>query len=398
MSLSYSLGKGALVALKELVTSFKGLTKGKQAAGKELRVSGVDLLRGLGGRNRSRRAKRNFVVLIFIKYEGWYRGSEGTSEPMQLDSVENDLVEVLRYLHYHHDDTETMWRVLADFDLEYTDETGNHRRVERTHPTKEAILDALREAGKTRRSGLVYFGGHGEYEHPGASVLKTSEGQTRYTVKIHEQSGPKSSYLLAIDGGRIYGDDIVSRLPEKVPTQCVHTVALDACHSSGLADAAGSLPHVYGGSSKQGPAETPEDIASAQQRSSKQLVIITAARKGELAKTVRPEAGTREFGALTWYTLHWLNKYPYATAENLGQRLHHTCADGAEEGMKQHPEIRARYSLTGSFELLPGLLHRDEVESSKAELPKRGFPIAQTWARLYNASIRRAPQRSAAVH
>ncbi|KAG8934956.1 hypothetical protein FRC01_011761 [Tulasnella sp. 417] len=167
---------------------------------------------------------------------------------MQLDSVQNDLVEVLQYLHCawalhtarsgvyvksaisnldRHDDTEKMWNLLIDFDLEYTDETGKTKLLKRTHPTKEAILGALEEAGETRRSGLVYYGGHGEFRCAGASVLKKSGDRTLYTVAAQkEASGSKNSFLLAIDGGRIYGEDIISRLPEKVPKRCVHTVAL----------------------------------------------------------------------------------------------------------------------------------------------------------------------------
>lgn len=79
---------------------------------------------------------------------------------MELDSVENDLVEVLDYLHctwtFHatrfelikavvaildrHDDAETMWHILVDFEKEYTDEAGNTQAVKRTHPTRQAIV------------------------------------------------------------------------------------------------------------------------------------------------------------------------------------------------------------------------------------------------------------------
>ncbi|KAG9048402.1 hypothetical protein FS837_012975 [Tulasnella sp. UAMH 9824] len=324
---------------------------------------------------------------------------------MQLDSVENDLAEVLDYLQYRHDDAETMWHILVDFEKEYTDGAGNTQAVKRTHPTKQAILDALKEAGQTRRSGLVYFGGHGGYELPGASVLKTSGGRTGYMVDVHDPSGPKSSFLLAIDGERIYGDDIMSRLPEKIPTQCVHTVALDACHSSGIASAEGSLLRVYPGepSGDNQQVETKEDATNPQQRSSKQLVIISAAREGEDAKTVYPgpDAGGKQYGALTWYMLHWLKKYPYATAQNLSERLHQTCAKQANIGEEQHPEIRARYPLTGSFELLPALVPMDDDESREVEIAARGFPIVQTWFRapqLHSASMRRVPRRRAAAY
>lgn len=399
MSFSKSFGKGALEALRGLVTSFKGLSKGTPGApSKGLRISGVDLRWGLWGRNRPQKAKR-FVVLIFIKYKEWYNESNDIS--MELDSVENDLVEVLDYLHYRHDDAETMWHILVDFEKEYTDEAGNTQAVKRTHPTRQAILDALREAGQTRCSGLVYFGGHGGYERPGASALKTSDKGIGYTVDIHDPNGSKSSFLLAIDGGRIYGEDIMSRLPEKVPTQCVHTVALDTCHSSGIASAEESLLRVYTGEpSKE---ETPEEATSSQQRSSKQLVIISAAREGENAQAINPdpEHSEKQYGALTWYMLHWLTKYPYATAQNLSERLRYICTEKAPTGKKQHPEIRARHHLTGSFELLPALVPMDDDESREVENAARGFPIVQTWfraPRLHSASMRRVPRRRAAVY
>lgn len=36
---------------------------------------------------------------VFIHYTGWSRGSQESPESMQLDSVRNDFVEVLDYLH-----------------------------------------------------------------------------------------------------------------------------------------------------------------------------------------------------------------------------------------------------------------------------------------------------------
>ncbi|KIO32912.1 hypothetical protein M407DRAFT_90531 [Tulasnella calospora MUT 4182] len=237
MPFTKSFGKGALEALRGLVTSFKGLAKGNKGASKGFRVSGAGARWGLGGRNRPRKAEPNFVVLVFIKYTGWIRESQ---ESMQLNSVENDLAEVLKYLGYRHGDTNTTWRLLIDFDLKYTDDAGQTKVLKGINPTRAAILNAIEESGKTGRSGLVYFGGHGEYATRGTSVLKPIQGGTQYTVTapVDTQEGPsetKSSFLLAIDGGRIYGEDIISCLPEEVSGECIHTVAIDACHSAGVA-------------------------------------------------------------------------------------------------------------------------------------------------------------------
>ncbi|KAG8931899.1 hypothetical protein FRC01_000623 [Tulasnella sp. 417] len=156
---------------------------------------------------------------------------------MQLNSVENDLAEVLKYLRYLHYDTKTMWRILIDFDLKYTDEEGNTAVIKGIKPTRPAILAALEEAGKSGRSGLVYFGGHGEYKPRGSTVLDPANGQTRYSAVVDPNVDPeaKSFFLLAIDGERIYGEDIISRLPDDVAGKCIHTVAIDACHSAGVA-------------------------------------------------------------------------------------------------------------------------------------------------------------------
>ncbi|KAG9047764.1 hypothetical protein FS837_001555 [Tulasnella sp. UAMH 9824] len=188
---------------------------------------------------------------------------------MQLNSVRNDLVEVLKYLRYRHDDRKTVWRILIDFDLRYKDRNGKTKLLRRINPTKDAILHALEEAGRTGRSGLVYFGGHGEYGPRGTSVLTPSGGRTQYSVTVNAQADSQinSSFLLAIDGGRIYGENILSRLPEEVSGECIHMVALDACHSAGIANAARNLLHVYDGKKIENgePLEQQTDVAKPEQ-------------------------------------------------------------------------------------------------------------------------------------
>ncbi|KIO32913.1 hypothetical protein M407DRAFT_90531 [Tulasnella calospora MUT 4182] len=175
------------------------------------------------------------------------------------------------------------------------------------------------------------------------------------------------------------------------------------------AGAARNLLHVYDGKKPpkdKGAEELPETV-NAEQRTSKQLVIISAAREGELARTVRPNStSSSEFGRLTWYMLHWLTKHPHAEAQNLSERLEHVCVDMAKkQGMpEQHPAILARHPLEGPFEILPGLymLHQDQDESSVMEYSERAFPIIP-WFRPPRLSSGpwtgyRIPRRRAAAH
>lgn len=98
---------------------------------------------------------------VFIQYAGWYRGSQGSSRSMQLNSVRNDLIKVLKYLRCkpafvhnqfmnsilsmrsildRHNDKTTMWHLLTDFDLVYTDEAGYVKLLPTTNPTRNAIV------------------------------------------------------------------------------------------------------------------------------------------------------------------------------------------------------------------------------------------------------------------
>lgn len=381
MSFTQSFGRNALAAFRGLVSSSKAVVNGKPTATESSDQHPHVLNLGVG--KCPQPVEPRFVVLVFIQYAGWYRGSQGSSRSMQLNSVRNDLIKVLKYLRYRHNDKTTMWHLLTDFDLVYTDEAGYVKLLPTTNPTRNAILNALTEAGKTGGSGLVYFGAHGEYGPPGTSVLQNSGQRTYYTVNVEESVESLSSFLLAIDGGRISGEDIFACLPEDVAAECVHTVALDTCNSGGLAGAARNIRYLYNGEPRTSRASSPEapaGAASAGQRSPKQLVIISAAREGELARTVHPGMAAREHGSLTWYLIDWLKKHPYATAQNVAERLHYRCFVKAPEGKKQHPEISARYSLTDSFELLPGLLPQslDESSSAKRVLPP---PLTIRWFR-----------------
>lgn len=149
-------------------------------------------------------------------------------------------------------------------------------------------------------------------------------------------------------------------------------------------------------------------------------MIISAAKEGELARTVCPYPNSkREFGKLTWYMLHWLSGtfslflrahlltkgfvylavHPHVNAQNLSERLEQTCVKMAKVGEEQHPEISARHALEGPFEILPGLLDED---GDGVEYPERTFPTLHWFRppRLSSGSwtIYRVPHRRVAAY
>ncbi|KAG9025667.1 hypothetical protein FS837_004858 [Tulasnella sp. UAMH 9824] len=81
-----------------------------------------------------------FVILILIHYEGWTTPSN-VGRSMQLDSVKEDLKQLLDYLKYRHGDTTKTWYILSDFECVYKDHTGKERPLTRCGlPDRETIV------------------------------------------------------------------------------------------------------------------------------------------------------------------------------------------------------------------------------------------------------------------
>lgn len=291
----------------------------------------VDLMNNL----LARRAKRRFVVLILLAYRGWV-GKSGSS--LQLKSVENNVVLLLDYLGYRHDNRfETEWHFLLDFDCEYTDPTGFTMFLPRVHPTKKSILETLEKVRRIRGSGLVYFGGNVYCGPPGTFVMSP------YSVTEPQNlSEPRSPAFITADGNLISGKELAFSLRDKSKKVKASTITLvlDTCHAEGFL---GDLPVTYAAHEVTQAPEAPPG----RKRPHSQLVAVAATRIGERAGTIVDRGLASEKGALTLLLTQYLQRYPSSSATTVVKHLYDVCHT------RQRPLIRSLYPLKGPLALLP---------------------------------------------
>ncbi|KAG8924235.1 hypothetical protein FRC01_011750, partial [Tulasnella sp. 417] len=125
---------------------------------------------------------------------------------------------------------------------------------------------------------------------------------SHYQTRLHYPlTGPRS-YLIPSDTQRIYGEDILACFPALQNSDTKYTIVLDACESEPFLE----LEYTYDETGAHGP-----QTSSAPSRCEQaQLVVVSAARRGELANTVTvpgSEPTLTAYGFLTYFLLRRLS-------------------------------------------------------------------------------------------
>ncbi|KIO23238.1 hypothetical protein M407DRAFT_214916 [Tulasnella calospora MUT 4182] len=226
-----------------------------------------------------------------------------------------------------HEDQEREWYLLLDFDCYYTDVTGKARLLPRVEPTKDAIMVDMASAAS--------LGPEVSFWYPKAQYQLLQA--TFYRIRDHRGSFSASRNLPSFEGRPT---DLQRGIIFEISGQPTSGIRTYYCPRS----SAGELPYVCDGSTETDT----DEVVDHEQELTSQRVVVTAARVGEAAGTVRcPSDRAVLHGALTWFMIAWISKHPEANAVNVAQRLKYIC------GHIQHPRISARRRSTGPFQLLP---------------------------------------------
>ncbi|KAG9032200.1 hypothetical protein FS837_002788, partial [Tulasnella sp. UAMH 9824] len=119
------------------------------------------------------------------------------------------------------------------------------------------------------------------------------------------------------------------------------TLILDTCNAEAFIENFDNLPFVYDAESITITSNT----ASESSPPFDQLIAVAASRTNE-------KAGTFDnCGALTFFLTDYLRLNPDASAEDVLRDLDAKCQGQPDESKRQHPQIRARYALTGPLRL-----------------------------------------------
>ncbi|KAG9041084.1 hypothetical protein FS837_012759 [Tulasnella sp. UAMH 9824] len=253
-----------------------------------------------------------------------------------------------------HGDQSTTWKLLLDFPCEFTDDENVTRLLLTTSPTRDAILDSLREANSARGSVLIYYGGHCENRPDGTSSLDVDDAteSSYYCTQPNPPQLRSRSYLIPSDAQRLYGEDILACLPAIQNSDLKCTFVLDACESEPLLE----LAYRYDERGMRGPNPGTAPLRYEQG----QLVVVSAARRGEPAGTiVGPESTATYYGFLTYYLLHRLSKPCLLppSALCMVMYLNRKSATNPDPQKRQHISITSRRPIVGAFEILPKSSH-----------------------------------------
>ncbi|KIO21241.1 hypothetical protein M407DRAFT_29120 [Tulasnella calospora MUT 4182] len=283
----------------------------------------------------ARRTKRRFVVLILLAYRGWVHDYGGSMQNLHLKSVERDLVLILDHLAYRHDNRETEWHFLLDFDCEYTDPTGFTRFLPRVYPTKKSILDGSEVRGwfivslasiafveVNPLSSICSVGGRAEYTSPGTGVTSRHDDLIHYSVtEPQNRSEPHSAFIVAADGNWISGKELYSSLRDKSKkvkastTTLVLDIRTTTCRTNIPSQSKDDLPVTYAADTATQAPEAPPG----RKRPHSQLVAVAASRIGE------PGGTLNNHGALTLLLIRYLQRFPSSSAIGVLEHLNTLC-------------------------------------------------------------------------
>ncbi|KIO23240.1 hypothetical protein M407DRAFT_214918 [Tulasnella calospora MUT 4182] len=161
-----------------------------------------------------------------------------------------------------HGDQSTTWKLLLDFPCQFTDDENVTAFLPTISPTRDAILDSIRELSSAGGSGLIYYAGHCENRPDGISYLIPSDAQRLYG----ENPNLKYTFVLDVELGYTYDE-------------------------TGMQDR----------NSRTAPLRSEQA----------QLVVVSAAQRGETAGTITitgRESTPTSHGYLTYYLLRCLSK------------------------------------------------------------------------------------------
>lgn len=299
----------------------------------------------------------DWIVLVCARYPKWTMNVNGKEFPFEINAVMNDPKRILDVVGYVHGDKSRRLFLVADFDVSYKDRNGVTKLLLRPTlpstgevalPNGEGIFATLKEASKKGGSGFIHCGMHGMHEPSGTSNIVTDGDGTIHLINTWDGSASYETFLVGIDGQRIYGKDFLACLPDMSGrTNTTITLSLDVCSAAGFLAGVVDLPCLYPApSSDREYAEL-----ESEPRSYNQLVVISACQLRQVAG----EAG--KCGAMTYLLTDELMESRKATAAEVVRNMRKRFQDHPDASRRQLPQIASRYPLKGGFRLLPDPTH-----------------------------------------
>ncbi|KAG9048403.1 hypothetical protein FS837_012976 [Tulasnella sp. UAMH 9824] len=303
---------------------------------------------------RGRTGGEDWIVLVCARYPKWTTTTaNGIEFPLELNAVMNDPKRILDAVGYVHGDKSRRLYFVADFDVSYKDRKGVTKFLPRATlpttgevalPNGEGIFAIFNEASKQGGSGLVHCGMHCFYEPSGTSNITKDGDGTIHLINTWDGSASYETFIVDIDGHRIYGKDFLACLPDMSErTNTTLTLSLDICNAAAFLAGVVNLPCLYPAPSSNRDYTELES----EPRSYNQLVVISACQLRQFAG----EAG--ECGAMTYLLTDKLMGSREATAAEVVRSMRERFQTHPDPSRRQLPQIASRYPLTGRFRLLP---------------------------------------------
>ncbi|KAG9017047.1 hypothetical protein FRB90_001985 [Tulasnella sp. 427] len=276
------------------------------------------------------------IVITSLSYPDKYRLTDHTSA--SLTGTKFDFNLVLKHYDYKHQNNTSHFTLIHDFDLDYTDSTGEQRIIQRTETTRDAILSGIERVVEIAKPGdsIIFYCAFIR----DIGLLQTTHSIEQLEVMVEKPRRP----LKVILRGRSASFKLLKRGMADQSTQrnCApdsqqgsqvqsRQAIFDACYTGGSFE----LPYDYKATGKKVTVNE-----ASKERPDVNMVQISATQPNQNAFSNRYADGYH--GQLTHTLFRYLNRAEKPTIDGLVNYLATRCDPTGE----QVPQVSGTYENT----------------------------------------------------